>query len=142
VSVEREHPGELEVETRVEAPPDVVFSFFTEPEKYRRWKGEEADLDPRPGGRYRVKMDETNVVRGQYVDVDPPRRVVFTWGFEGNEALPPGTSRVEVTLVPDGEATIVRLRHTGLPDEEARSQHETGWRLYLGRLAAAAPGEA
>ncbi len=82
-------------------------------------------------------MDEANVVRGEYVEVDPPHRVVFTWGFEGNEGLPPGTSRVEVTLIPDGEATIVRLRHTGPPDEGARSQHEAGWQLYLGRLAAA-----
>jgi len=140
VSVEPDQAGELVVEARVEAPPEVVFSFFTEPEKYRRWKGQEAELDPRPGGRYRVRMDEANVVRGEYVEVDPPHRVVFTWGFEGNEGLPPGTSRVEITLVPDGEATIVRLRHTGLPDEELRSQHEAGWQLYLGRLAAAAAG--
>jgi uncharacterized protein YndB with AHSA1/START domain len=85
-------------------------------------------------------MDETNVVRGEYVDVDPPNRVVFTWGFEGNDGLPPGTSRVEVTFIADGDATIVRLRHIGLPDEESRSKHEAGWKLYLGQLAAAAPG--
>jgi uncharacterized protein YndB with AHSA1/START domain len=140
VTTERDQPGELVVETRVEAPPDVVFSFFTEPEKYRRWKGQEAELDPRPGGTYRVKMDETHVVRGEYVDVEPPHRVVFTWGFEEDDGLSPGTSRVEVTLVPDGEATIVRLRHSGLPDEVARSQHEAGWQLFLGQLAAAVPG--
>jgi len=140
VRVERDQPEEVVVEARVEAPPEVVFSFFTESEKYRRWQGQEAELDPRPGGTYRVKMDDTNVVRGEYVEVDPPHRVVFTWGFEGNDGLPPGASRLEITLVPDGEATIVRLRHTGLPDEETRSQHQAGWQLYLGRLAAAAPG--
>jgi uncharacterized protein YndB with AHSA1/START domain len=134
---ERDPRDDVEVETRVEAPPEVVFSFFVEPDKYRRWKGKEAELDPRPGGTYRVTMDEKSVVRGEYVDVDPPHRVVFTWGFEGNEGLPPGRSRVEVTFVPDGDATIVRLRHSGLPGEEDRSQHEAGWKLYLGQLAAA-----
>jgi uncharacterized protein YndB with AHSA1/START domain len=136
---ERDATDEVEVETRVEAPPEVVFSFFVEPDKYRRWKGQEAELDPRPGGTYRVTMDEANVVRGEYVDVDPPRRVVFTWGFEGNTGLPPGSSRVEVTFVPDGNATIVRLRHTGLPGTENRLQHEAGWKMYLAQLAAAAP---
>ncbi len=140
MTIESGQPEEVQVETRVEAPPGVVFSFFTEPDKYRRWKGRDAELDPRPGGTYRVRMDDTNVVRGEYVDVEPPNRVVFTWGFEGNEGLPPGTSRVEVTLVPDGNATIVRLRHTGLPDDESRSQHAAGWELYLGQLATAAGG--
>jgi uncharacterized protein YndB with AHSA1/START domain len=142
VNIEPDKAGEVVVETRVKAPAEVVFSFFTEPEKYRRWQGQEAELHPRPGGTYRVEMDQTNVVRGEYVHVEPPHRVVFTWGFEGNEDLPPGASRVEVTLVPDGNDTIVRLRHTGLPDEESRSQHQAGWDLYLGRLAAAAPGQA
>ena len=138
MSDERDRAQELQVETRVEAPPEVVFSFFTEPEKYRLWKGQEAELDARPGGIYRVTMDDVNVVRGEYVDVDPPHRVVFTWGFEGNEGHPPGTSQVEVTFTADGHATIVRLRHTGLPDEEQRSAHAAGWPLYLTQLVEAA----
>jgi len=140
VSVDPNQADPLEVETRVQASPDVVFAFFIDPDKYRRWQGRGAELDPHPGGTYRVDMDRTNVVLGEYVEVDPPNRVVFTWGFEGNPALPPGASRVEVTLIPDGDGTIVRLRHSGLPDEEAREQHLMGWRLFLDRLALAASG--
>jgi uncharacterized protein YndB with AHSA1/START domain len=135
VSVEPEGDESVEVETRVQASPDIVFSFFTDPQKYARWQGQRAELDPRPGGRYRVDMDGTNVARGEYVEVDPPHRVVFTWGFEGNAGLPPGSSRVEVTLIPDGDGTIVRLRHTGLPDPNARAQHRAGWQQYSQRLA-------
>jgi uncharacterized protein YndB with AHSA1/START domain len=71
--------------------------------------------------------------------VDPPTRIVFTWGWEGNPDLPPGSSIVEVTLV-DGEGTIVRLRHSGLPDENWRQMHVGGWRRYLERLAVVASG--
>lgn len=135
-------PGEepVEVETWVRASPEVVFTFFTDSDKYRRWQGQKAELDPRPGGRYRVDMDGTNVARGEYVEVDPPRRVVFTWGFEGSPVLPPGSSTVEVTLIPDGDGTIVRLRHSGLPDEDSRAQHAAGWQLYTQRLVAEAGG--
>ena len=120
-----------------------MFEFFTDPEKMVLWKGRLADLDPQPGGIYRVEMGERVVARGEYVEVDAPSRVVFTWGWEGQEsgphAVPPGSSRVEVTVEPDGEGTLVRLRHLDLP-EEARQIHGEGWDLYLSRLAIAATG--
>jgi uncharacterized protein YndB with AHSA1/START domain len=128
----------IEVEVRVEAPPETVFAYVTDPERYVRWQGIRAELDPHPGGRYRVEMDDGSVVAGEYIEVDPPRRVVFTWGFEANEDVPPGSSTVEVTLEPDGDATIVRLRHTGLPSDEWRTLHREGWDLYLSRLTSAA----
>ena len=75
------------------------------------------------------------------VELDPPRRVVFTWGWEGNDDVPPGSSTVEVTLTPDGEATILRLVHRDLPEEQ-RAEHDGGWKHFLPRLAdAAARGE-
>jgi uncharacterized protein YndB with AHSA1/START domain len=137
---EAEHATALVVEWRVEAPPETVFSYFVDPEKYRRWKGERAELDPRPGGRYRVNMDGRAVVRGEYVAVDPPHRVVFTWGWEGDAELPPGSTTVEVTLIRDGEATIVRLRHEGFPSATTRQRHAEGWHFFLGRLAGVATG--
>ena len=129
----------IEIETRIAAAPDIVFRYFVEPELYRRWKGNTAELDPRPGGLYRVVMPTGHIVRGEYVAVEPPRRVVFTWGWEGSADLPPGSSTVEVTLRPDGDGTIVRLRHDTLPTE-MREQHRGGWQRYLDRLAVAAPG--
>ncbi len=130
----------VEVETRVEAPPHVVFGYFTEPELYARWQGLSAELDPRPGGVYRVRMRSGLAVRGEFVEVERPRRLVFTWGWEGDDSLPPGSSTVEVTFEPDGEATIVRLRHRGLPEEASAGLHEKGWRHYLGRLGVAGAG--
>ena len=91
-----------------------------------------------------MEMGDKIVARGQYVEIDAPSRVVFTWGWEGQESsgpqgVPPGSSRVEVTLEPDGEGTLVRLRHFDLP-EETRQLHGEGWDLYFGRLAIAAAG--
>ena len=136
----------VEREIRIAARPETVFDFFIDPEKMVQWKGRKADLDARPGGIYRVEINDQAVARGEYVEIDRPSRVVFTWGWEGQEqtegphAVPPGSSRVEVSLEPDGDGTLVRLRHLDLP-EESREIHGQGWDLYLGRLAAVAAGE-
>ena len=135
----------VEREVRIAARPETVFAFFTAPEKMVSWKGRRAELDPRPGGLYRVEINEQTVARGEYLEVENPHRVVFSWGWEGKDegreqhAVPPGSSRVEVTLTPDGDGTLVRLRHLDLP-EESRATHSEGWDLYLARLAIAAAG--
>ena len=123
-------------EVRIEARPEIVFEFLTDPDKMTQWKGDSAQLDARPGGVYRVQIGQAVVV-GEFVELDPPRRVVFTWGWEGNDAVPPGSTTVEVTLTPDGEATILRLVHRDLPEEQ-RAEHEGGWKHFLPRLAIAA----
>jgi uncharacterized protein YndB with AHSA1/START domain len=134
----------VEREIRIAARPETVFEFFVDPEKMCEWKGRKAELDPRPGGVYRVEINEQAIASGEYVEIDSPNRVVFTWGWEGQEsgehAVPPGSSRVEVDLTPDGDGTLVRLRHLDLP-EQSREIHGQGWDLYLGRLAKAAAGE-
>jgi uncharacterized protein YndB with AHSA1/START domain len=130
----------IEREVRIDAPPDVIFKFFVDPEHMVRWKGVEAMLDPRPGGLYRVNVTGTHVARGEYLEVSPNERVVFTWGWEGEgNPVPPGASTVEITLVPDGASTIVRLRHHGLPGGP-EDRHAEGWEHYLARLAVAAAG--
>jgi uncharacterized protein YndB with AHSA1/START domain len=130
----------VEREVRIAARPETVFAFFTDPEKMVRWKGVVADLDHRPGGRYRVTINDQAVATGEYVEVTPFTRVVFTWGWEGHPIVPPGTSTVEVTLEPDGDETIVRLLHRGLPNAEEVANHADGWDHYLPRLATAASG--
>ena len=85
-------------------------------------------------------MPSGDRVRGEYLTVEPPTRVVFTWGFEGSSDLPPGASTVEITLRADGDGTIVRLRHERLPSDESRQQHAIGWQHYLERLALVASG--
>jgi uncharacterized protein YndB with AHSA1/START domain len=84
-------------EIAIEVPPHVVFQYFVEPAKLMRWMGEKAELDPRPGGVFAVDIQGL-LVRGQYTTVEPPRRLVFTWGSPDNPALPAGSTSVEVTL--------------------------------------------
>lgn len=126
-------------EIRIAARPETVFSFFTDPAKMVRWKGRQATLDPRPGGVYRVDIDGKHIARGEFVEIVPYRRIVFTWGWEGGEPVPPGSSTVEIVLVPDGDFTILRLTHQGLP-AATRDSHREGWEHYLARLALAAAG--
>jgi uncharacterized protein YndB with AHSA1/START domain len=131
----------IEREIRIEASPETVFEFFTDPAKMVRWKGEQATLDPRPGGIYRVEMNEQVIALGEYVEIDPPKRIVFTWGWVGGFAsAPPGSTTVEITLTPVDGGTLVRLVHSGLPTPESAEAHGLGWDQYLPRLAIAAVG--
>lgn len=130
----------LEVTTRIAAPPETVFPYFTDPARYVQWMGSEVDLDPTPGGTYRVRVRDGVEAAGEFVEVDPPRRVVFTWGWQGDPLVAPGSTRVEVTLEPDGDETVVRLVHHDLPGPEPRDHHRQGWELYLPRLALVVQG--
>ena len=125
----------FEVEERIRAEPHEIFPYLTDPDRYVRWMGAEATLDGRPGGAYRVRMTNDAVAIGEFVVVEPFRRVVFTWGWDGSDELPPGSTTVEITLDEGDGETIVRLRHSRLPDETAAHEHAEGWGKYLGRLA-------
>ena len=120
--------GAIAREISIDAPPEIVFSYFTDPAKHVLWQGTEVELDPRPGGDFRISFGPGWVAVGAYVEVEPPTRLVFTWGWaeEGSAVLPPGESTVEVTFEPDGAATLLRLRHSGLP-EDTFEFHGNGW---------------
>ena len=123
----------------IAASPETVFTLLTDPVEYVRWKGRLADLDPRAGGRFHVSINDT-AVRGEYVEVVPNRRVVFTWGWEGADAVVgPGGSMVEIDLEPRDGGTRLRLVHRGLPAAELAS-HSAGWDYFLPRLTAVAEG--
>lgn len=131
----------VEREIRIDAAPETVFEFLVESDKMPLWMGRKAELEPRAGGLYRVDINGEYIANGEFVEVDPPRRVVFTWGWEGDgTAVPPGTSTVEITLAREGDSTLVRLVHSDLPEAE-REPHNHGWTMYLDRLAIAARGE-
>ena len=140
MSAERnETEAVTEHELRVAASPDSVFDYFTDPAKMGQWIGE-ATLDPRPGGVCRVSPCGHATVLGEYVEIDRPRKVAFTWGWEAVLfATPPQSTLVEVVLTPDGEDTIVRLAHRRLKPE-AVAFHRVGWQHYLARLELAASG--
>ena len=122
----------------VRAEPERVFAYFTEPEAMVRWMGDYALLDATPGGEFAVDINGVPV-RGRYLEVEPPRRLLISWGHAGSEHLPPGASTVEVLLTAVGEGTEVRVVHRGLPEPDAAG-HARGWRHFLGRLAIAGAG--
>ena len=132
----------IEQTLRIAARPETVWRYWTDPERVCAWWGSAAELDPRPGGVCVVDMGgEGPVMRGEYVELVPHERIVLTFGwdpFHGTDlGVPPGASRVEVTLTPDGDDTILALRHTGLPPAAA-AEHRGGWDHFLPLLAAAA----
>lgn len=113
----------------------TVFSYLVDPEKFVQWMGREARIDPRPGGDFRLDVDGEHIASGKLEVVDPPHRVVLTWGWEGSKDVPPGSTTVEITLEARGRETLLRLRHTDLPSEEERANHAAGWSQYLTQLA-------
>jgi uncharacterized protein (TIGR03086 family) len=121
---------------------DETFALITEPARLRRWQAVTARVDLRAGGSWRWTVIPGNSAAGTVTEMEPGRRVVFSWGWEGSEELPPGASTVTITLEPGDGGTIVRLVHAGLSDEQAAS-HAQGWDHYLARLTAAgASGDA
>jgi uncharacterized protein YndB with AHSA1/START domain len=122
----------------IDAPPEVVFAHLVDAERMVSWMGERADLHATPGGLFAVDINGVPV-RGEFLEVDPPRRVVISWGMAGSDALPPGMSRVEFTLTATATGTALSLRHTGLPEIGAPT-HRLGWANYLARLQTAAAG--
>jgi uncharacterized protein YndB with AHSA1/START domain len=124
----------VEVSVFIAAEPETVFPYFTDPSRYVQWMGQEAVLEPVPGGSYHVVMSADVAVAGEFVEVDPPHRLVFTWGWRHDSAVPPGTTSVVITLRPENGGTRVVLRHYGLPGDGQREHHRKGWLRYLDRL--------
>ena len=127
-------------EVEVAAPPATVFAFLTDPDKILRWMGTEATVDPNPGGLYLVNVTGKNVARGRFTEVIPVHRLAYSFGWEGGQKVPPESSLIEIDLLDKAGGTLVRMTHSGLPDEEQRASHEKGWNHYLGRLVVAAAG--
>jgi uncharacterized protein YndB with AHSA1/START domain len=127
-------------ETHVPAPPAAVFALLTDPEKILRWMGTEAQLDPKPGGLYLLNVTGTRFARGTFREVVPVHRLAYSFGWDGSELVPPGSSLIEIDLIEEQNGTLLRMTHTGLPNAEQRAAHTEGWTHYLGRLAEVAGG--
>lgn len=127
------------VTQRVGADPETVFEFLADPKKMLRWMGTEVDIDPRPGGTFWLNATGTDIAIGEYVEVDRPNRMIFTWGWKGSDVVPPASSTVTITLTADGSDTVVELRHDGLPVGQD-TEHNRGWTYYLARLVAVSEG--
>jgi uncharacterized protein YndB with AHSA1/START domain len=133
----------LRLERTFAATAEEVFDAWTNPEVLERWwaaaptwTSPGCEVDLRPGGRYRLSMRDdangrTHVVGGEFREVDRPRRLVYTWRWEGA----PDESVVTVEFQTAGDTTTVVIEHSGLPAEAARAEHERGWNGTLDNLA-------
>lgn len=134
-----DEPGEIVVEHHVRASPSAVYAFLTDSARWAQWQGAEATVDARPGGLFRMRMSTGQTARGQFVELVPDRRVVFTWGWIDHPGIPPGSTTVEIALEPQQDGTLIRLTHRDVPPDELLL-HRSGWRHYLERLALRAAG--
>jgi len=132
----------LERTVTICARPETVFAYFTDAARFAAWWGAGSSIEARPGGPVRICYPGGVIAAGEVVEVEPPRRIVFSYGYQDpGKGLAPGTSRVTVTLdqIPGG--TQVRLRHD-LPDASSRDAHGPGWRFQLSLFANAVAREA
>jgi uncharacterized protein YndB with AHSA1/START domain len=134
----------VELRRIIEAPRDEVFTAWTDPEELRRWWGPgeftcpEADVDLRPGGRYRLVMQpsagEPFVLGGTYHEVEPPARLVYTWRWETGPAADGSESLVTVEFHDHGERTELVLRHSDFPEAHGEAPYRMGWEGGLVKL--------
>jgi uncharacterized protein YndB with AHSA1/START domain len=133
--------SDVVVTRRIAAAPATVFSFFTDVERWTSWQGVDGEIDASPGGVFRIRMPGAQVASGEFVELVPDRRIVFTWGWEGDGSpVAPGSTTVVIELEPDEDGTLVRLTHTGLAPPPVAEHHREGWVLYLERLRIRAEG--
>ena len=132
--------ADLVREIMIDASPETIWPFLVDPEKHVEWMGTVAEIDPTPGGVYCVLVGGRNQSSGEFIEVVPNERVLFSFGWEqeGNP-ITPGSTTVEISLHPEGQKTRVRLEHRGLPEDAVRD-HTSGWDYYLGRLAVTGTG--
>lgn len=122
----------------IEASPDQVFDYFVQPELLVRWMGDIARLEAKEGGVFSVDINGV-LIRGHFVRVERPRLIEIAWGAAGNDAMPPGATRLLVTFEARGAVTHLELEHSGLVPAEA-ARHARGWPHFIERLGVAARG--
>jgi len=124
----------LERSVVIHAEPKVVFRFLQETERWASWWGAGSSIDPRPGGRVLIRHADGVDVLGEVIDIAPPERIVFNYGFMDRKAELAGDSRVTICLEPLGQSTRLKLTHE-FNDAAARDEHVQGWRFQLSVFA-------
>ncbi|MFD0694416.1 SRPBCC domain-containing protein [Paenibacillus sp. GCM10027628] len=126
-------------EVFIECRPEILFTFFTDPEKMVRWMGSHILLEPAINGKYRIDVNGHDIAMGEYQEIIPNEKIVMSWGWEKSKIVPPGSSTVEFRFAPKDNGTLLILTHYGLPVEEVAS-HVQGWSHYTVRLQTLAEG--
>ncbi|MEX0784030.1 MAG: SRPBCC domain-containing protein [Dehalococcoidia bacterium] len=130
----------IERTIHIDAKPETVFEFLSDSDRFSSWAGRSTTMDPRPGGLFRIDYNGFDIMRGNFVEIVPPSRIVFTWGWETlGDQVRPGQSTVTVTLEPEGDGTRLRLLHEGLGQMDLQG-HADGWDFFLSRLVDSVAG--
>jgi len=128
----------LDREVVICARRETVFGFFTDKERFAKWWGPGSEIEGRVGAPVVIRYPNGVVARGEVLEVDPPSRIVLSYGYEGaGKPIAPGASRVTITLESVSEGTRLRLRHE-MDDKLVRDEHVQGWRYQLALFANAA----
>jgi uncharacterized protein YndB with AHSA1/START domain len=123
------------------AERSTVFQFFTDSRLFADWWGKGSEIEGRKGGAVRICFPGGAITAsGQILEIQSPARIVFTYGFDSGKPIPPGSSRVTITLEDHSEGTLLALKHE-FPDEKVRDEHVQGWRFQLALFANAASRE-
>ncbi len=128
----------------VSASPERAFEAWTTPEQVKRWTCPDptatvdVEIDLRVGGSYSIRMHVEGgpfTAYGTYREVDPPRRLVYTWGWKEEAHAMKAETVVTVEFVPIEGGTEIRLTHSGFPTTDDRDGHREGWEISMGRFA-------
>ncbi|HXD48849.1 MAG TPA: SRPBCC domain-containing protein, partial [Gemmatimonadaceae bacterium] len=95
----------------IQASPETVFRYFTDSARWAAWWGAGSTIDARPGGRVYVRYATGDEAAGEVLEVKPPERIVFSYGYVRGTPMPVGASRVTIDLEPLEGATRLRLSH-------------------------------
>jgi uncharacterized protein YndB with AHSA1/START domain len=134
-------PHSLERTVLIQAPPETVFRFFQDSARWAKWWGAGSTVDPRVGGDIHIRHPGGIESGGRILEITPPARLVFTYGFMSGDPIPVGGSRVTIELKPERGATRLTLTHD-LASEKVRDEHVQGWRFQLSLFANAVADEA
>lgn len=129
------HPLERELEIRAERA--TVFSFLTDSERFARWWGAGSSIDARAGGEVRIVYPGGTVAEGRVLEIEPPARIVFSYGYASGAPVAAGSTRVTLRFDEVRGGTRVRLKHD-FADADVRDQHAAGWRFQLALFAGVA----
>jgi uncharacterized protein YndB with AHSA1/START domain len=127
-------PHRLERTITIGATRETVFGFFTDNGRWASWWGTGSSIDPQPGGRLYIRYPNGVEASGEVIEIAPPDRLVFTFGFASGSPVPPGASRVTIRLDAIEDGTTLRLVHE-FAESAARDQHVQGWRYQLAVFA-------
>lgn len=127
-------PYRLDRTVTIQAQPETVFRYFTDPARWAAWWGAGSTIDARPGGRVYIRHPNGVETVGEVMEVLAPERIVFTYGYASGQPIPPGSSRVTIRLEPGADGTHLELAHE-FAEETARDHHVQGWRFQLSVFA-------